>query len=134
MFNVRLFYEIDGVVHLNKYILTIRYYKGVDKIGSTNPEDYDDEVLYTNEEGRKEFEEQHIAKHQLLALASKEVIDTSPYDWMEGLPLRTTEPFKEIEEIYNYGSYEAYVASLPESTDDFKIDTDYRLSKLELGI
>jgi hypothetical protein len=41
---------------------------------------------------------------------------------------------KEILEIVNYGSIEAYKASLPEATDDFKIDTDYRLSKLELGI
>ena len=54
--------------------------------------------------------------------------------YAEGIKLRTSDENKEILEIVNYGSIEAYKASLPEATDDFKIDTDYRLSKLELGI
>ena len=76
----------------------------------------------------------HIPKHQLLEKISKTIIDVSNYAWAEGIKLRTSDENKEILEIVNYGSIEAYKASLPEATDDFKIDTDYRLSKLELGI
>ena len=62
------------------------------------------------------------------------MLDTSAYAWMEGIVLRTDNHAKEIEEIASYGSLEAYKASLPESTDEFKLDTDFRLSKLELGL
>ena len=89
---------------------------------------------YLNEEAAYELENNVIPKHQLLEKISKTIIDVSNYAWAEGIKLRTSDENKEILEIVNYGSIEAYKASLPEATDDFKIDTDYRLSKLELGI
>lgn len=128
MFDINNFYDLDGVIHLNKYKIVVRYYDSVEK------QTYEDVTMFLNDEGLKDMKEQHIAKHQLLELISEEVIDTSDYEWMEGLPIQSDNPIKEIEEIYNYGSKEAYEASLPEAQDEFNIDMDYRMSKMELGL
>ena len=128
MFDINNFYDLDGVLHLNKYKIVVRYYESVEK------QTYEDVTMFLNDEGLKDMKEQHIAKHQLLELISEEVIDTSDYEWMEGLPLQSDNPIKEIEEIYNYGSKEAYEASLPQAQDEFNLDMDYRMSKMELGL
>ena len=128
MFDINNFYDLDGVLHLNKYKIVVRYYDSVEK------QTYEDVTMLLNDEGLKDMKEQHIAKHQLLELISEEVIDTSDYEWMEGLPLQSDNPIKEIEEIYNYGSKEAYEASLPQAQDEFNLDMDYRMSKMELGL
>ena len=128
MFDINNFYDLDGVLHLNKYKIVVRYYDSVEK------QTYEDVTMFLNDEGLKDMKEQHIAKHQLLELISAEVIDTSDYEWMEGLPLQSDNPIKEIEEIYNYGSKEAYEASLPQAQDEFNLDMDYRMSKMELGL
>ena len=128
MFDINNFYDLDGVLHLNKYKIVVRYYDSVEK------QTYEDVTMFLNDEGLKDMKEQHIAKHQLLELISEEVIDTSDYEWMEGLPLQSDNPIKEIEEIYNYGSKEAYEASLPQAQDEFTLDMDYRMSKMELGL
>ena len=127
MFDINNFYDLDGVIHLNKYKIVVRYYDSVEK------QTYEDVTMFLNDEGLKDMKEQHIAKHQLLELISEEVIDTSDYEWMEGLPIQSDNPIKEIEEIYNYGSKEAYEASLPQAQDEFNLDMDYRMSKMELG-
>ena len=128
MFDINNFYDLDGVLHPNKYKIVVRYYDSVEK------QTYEDVTMFLNDEGLKDMKEQHIAKHQLLELISEEVIDTSDYEWMEGLPLQSDNPIKEIEEIYNYGSKEAYEASLPQAQDEFNLDMDYRMSKMELGL
>ena len=128
MFDINIFYDLDGVIHLNKYKIVVRYYDSVEK------QTYEDVTMFLNDEGLKDMKEQHIAKHQLLELISEEVIDTSDYEWMEGLPIQSDNPIKEIEEIYNYGSKEAYEASLPQAQDEFNLDMDYRMSKMELGL
>ena len=53
---------------------------------------------------------------------------------MEGIELRTADPQKEIADIVSYGSIEAYKASLPQAQDEFNLDMDYRMSKMELGL
>ena len=128
MFDINNFYDLDGVLHLNKYKIVVRYYDSVER------QTYEDVTMFLNDEGLKDMKEQHIAKHQLLELISEEVIDTSDYEWMEGLPLQSDNPIKEIEEIYNYGSKEAYEASLPQAQDEFNLDMDYRMSRMELGL
>ena len=128
MFDINNFYDLDGVIHLNKYKIVVRYYDSVEK------QTYEDVTMFLNDEGLKDMKEQHIAKHQLLELISEQVIDTSDYEWMEGLPIQSDNPIKEIEEIYNYGSKEAYEASLPQAQDEFNLDMDYRMSKMELGL
>ena len=128
MFDINNFYDLDGVIHLNKYKIVVRYYDSVEK------QTYEDVTMFLNDEGLKDMKEQHIAKHQLLELISEEVIDTSDYEWMEGLPIQSDNPIKEIGEIYNYGSKEAYEASLPQAQDEFNLDMDYRMSKIELGL
>mgnify|MGYP000031529694 CR=1 FL=1 len=79
MFDINNFYDLDGVLHLNKYKIVVRYYDSVEK------QTYEDVTMFLNDEGLKDMKEQHIAKHQLLELISEEVIDTSDYEWMEGL-------------------------------------------------
>ena len=128
MFDINNFYDLDGVIHLNKYKIVVRYYDSVEK------QTYEDVTMFLNDEGLKDMKEQHIAKHQLLELISEEVIDTSDYEWMEGLPIQSDNPIKEIEEIYNYGSKEAYEASLSEYSDEFMLDIDVRVAMLEMGV
>ena len=53
---------------------------------------------------------------------------------MEGIKLRTDDPYTELAEIVQYGSKEAYEASLPQAQDEFNLDMDYRMSKMELGL
>ena len=53
---------------------------------------------------------------------------------MSGLEVKTQDFNKEINEIASYGSKEAYEASLPEAQDEFNLDMDYRMSKIELGL
>lgn len=122
------FYIEDNAIRLNKYKLVVRDYKTLEK------SDYTDTTYYVNEAGFKEWTEQLVPKHQLLELVSQEMLDTSAYAWMDGIRLRTDNHWKEIEEIAACGSIEAYEASLPESADHFRIDVDYRLSKIELGL
>ena len=74
MFDINNFYDLDGVLHLNKYKIVVRYYDSVEK------QTYEDVTMFLNDEGLKDMKEQHIAKHQLLELISEEVIDTSDYD------------------------------------------------------
>ena len=127
--DIRLFYVTeDRSIGINKYCIVVRHYDSLKK------DSYTDVDYYLNEEAAYELENNVIPKHQPLEKISKTIIDVSNYAWAEGIKLRTSDENKEILEIVNYGSIEAYKASLPEATDDFKIDTDYRLSKLELGI
>lgn len=123
-----LFRVENGALALNKYKLLLRRYRTLDKNA------YTDETVYVGDEGLYEWEVNRVPKHQLLEIISKEGLDNSEYAWMEGITLKTDNYSKEINDIAACGSMEAYQASLPEATDDFKIDTDYRLSKLELGI
>ena len=64
----------------------------------------------------------------------KNEFDNSEYSWMEGIELRTADPQKEIADIVSYGSIEAYKASLPQAQDEFNLDMDYRMSKMELRL
>ena len=75
-----------------------------------------------------------MPKHRLLDIVSKTALDNSEYSWMEGIELRTADPQKEIADIVSYGSIEAYKASLPQAQDEFNLDMDYRMSKMELGL
>lgn len=122
------FYIENNIVYLNKYKLTVRDYKTLEKL------EYTDSVYYVNENSMRQWTEHLIPDHQLLELISQEELDTSEYTWMEGIILRNDNHTKEIEEIASYGSKEAYEASLPETRDLYQVDMDYRLSKLELGI
>lgn len=127
--NIRLLNVENGVIGLNTHKIIV---------GHINPavdgEIVSEETLYVNDDGYKEWTEQQIAKHKLLTLVSDEPLDTSEYEWMDGIKLRTDNHVKEIQEIAACGSLEAYEASLPESRDAFEVETDYRLSMLELGI
>jgi hypothetical protein len=127
--NTELFYiDETNTVHLNKYRFIVRDYK------TTEKQEYTDNTYYLNSESAHEWEVNVIPKHQLLELVKKEELDASEYTWMDGIQLQTENHIKELEEIAGYGSLEAYQASLPEATDTFKLDTDYRISKLELGL
>ena len=61
-------------------------------------------------------------------------LDNEQYSYMSGLEVKTQDFNKEINEIASYGSKEAYEASLPQAQDEFNLDMDYRMSKMELGL
>lgn len=131
--DTNIFYIKDDKIYFNTHKVTIRHY-------SLNGEDvdentYTDDVQYVNDEGLNELEVNYVPKHKLLEIVSKETINPGIYSWMEGIAINANENISEqIKDIASYGSLEAYRASLPESADDFRLDVDYRLSKLELGL
>lgn len=128
--NINYFFIKDNKIGLNTHKVTVRHYKSVD-----SKEKLDDTVYYVNAEGLNELEVNFVPKHKLLEIVGKEEINTSEYAWMEGIEIDAeADAAKQIERIASYGSIEAYKASLPETDDAFKLDIDYRLSKLELGI
>lgn len=118
----------DSKIHLNQYALVIRHYTALAK------ETYTDKIYYVDDEGAHELEVNVVPKHQLLEIISKTELDNSQYSYMEGIELKTQDFNREIEEIASYGSLEAYEASLPQAQDEFNIDMDYRMSKMELGL
>lgn len=126
--NCKIFWRDNNKIRLNTHKVTVRKYHSLEK------NEYTDSVCYVNKDGLNEIEVNFVPKHQLYDIVAKEELNVKDYIWMDGIELRTDTPGIEIAEIAACGSIEAYQASLPESTDDFKIDTDYRLSKLELGI
>ena len=79
------------------------------------------------------YKRDFVDKHKLLSVQNVEELD-NPYEWAEGIVLRTDDPYTELAEIVKYGSKEAYEASLPEAQDEFNLDMDYRMSKMELGL
>jgi hypothetical protein len=118
----------DSKIHLNQYALVIRHYTALAK------ETYTDKIYYVDDEGAHELEVNVVPKHQLLEIISKTELDNSQYSYMEGIELKTQDFNREIEEIASYGSLEAYEASLPQAQDEFNLDMDYRMSKMELGL
>ena len=114
---------INNQICLNSYKLVIRHYK-----------DIVDKDYYVNDDRLIELETQIIPKHQLLELISKVKLDNEQYSYMSGLEVKTQDFNKEINEIASYGSKEAYEASLPQAQDEFNLDMDYRMSKMELGL
>lgn len=129
MFDIGFFkIENGNVIGLNTHKITVRIYDDFTKTT------YTDKVHYVDSEGFNEWTENIVSKHQLYEIMEIQVLDTSEYEWMDGITLKTGNRAKEISEIASYGSLEAYQASLPESQDEFNLDVDYRISKIELGI
>jgi len=126
--NTDIFKIENGRIRLNKYKIILRKYTSAVK------DIFTDEEIYLDEGGMYEYEVNFVPKHQLLEIIVKEEVDTSEYAWMEGIEVDAKNRQKEIERIAAYGSLEAYEASLPYTDAVFKVETDFRLSKLELGI
>ena len=122
------FYVENGKVALNTYEIVVRQYSDLEK------NEYFDTRRYVNDKEAYELEVNYVPKHRLLEIVSKTAFDNSEYSWMEGIELRTADPQKEIADIVSYGSIEAYKASLPQAQDEFNLDMDYRMSKMELGL
>lgn len=126
--NVQLINIENNVISRNTRRIVVRMYTSLKRT------DYVDHEMYVNADSYKEWTEQLVPKHQLYELILDEELDTSEYAWMDGIKLRTDNHAKEIEEIAACGSFEAYEATLPEARDAFEVETDYRLSLLELGL
>lgn len=126
--NIHIFRVENNRIKVNKYKLVVRLYDDLSK------KSYRDNELYLNDTELIEWETQLIPKHQLYELISKEVIDSSLYEWMNDIELKTSDREKEIAEIAAYGSKEAYEASLPEFADNYMLDLECRVSLMELGL
>ena len=122
------FYVESWKVALNRDDIIVRQYSDLEK------NEYFDTPRYVNDKEAYELEVNYVPKHRLLEIVSKTAFDNSEYSWMEGIELRTADPQKEIADIVSYGSIEAYKASLPQAQDEFNLDMDYRMSKMELGL
>lgn len=127
--NINLFrVDNDNKIKLNKYKLIIRHYNDI------SMKTYTDMEYYCDDDEAIEWKTQQVAKHKLLELISEELLDTSEFNWIVGIELRTGNIAKEILEIASYGSYEAYQASLPSVQDEFLLDLDCRMSLVEMGV
>lgn len=126
--DINRFFVKNGEIRLNTYEIVVRRYM------TTEKSNYEETANYVDDDGAYELEVNYVPKHRLLEITSKTAFDNSEYKWMEGIRLRSDNYFKEIAEIASYGSIEAYKASLPEAQDEFNMDTDYRISKIELGL
>ena len=131
--NTSEFFRItpDNIVQCINYIVTLKTLKSVKFLDEGN---FDLTLEYfLDEEEVNGFKTNYVDKHKLLSVQNVEELD-NPYEWAEGIVLRTDDPYTELAEIVKYGSKEAYEASLPEYTDEFMLDVDVRLSMLEMGV
>ena len=136
--NTSEFFRItpDNIVQCINYIVTLKTLKSVKFLdeGFDNPDNFDLTLEYfLDEEEVNGFKTNYVDKHKLLSVQNVEELD-NPYEWAEGIVLRTDDPYTELAEIVKYGSKGAYVGSLPEYTDEFMLDVDVRLSMLEMGV
>lgn len=136
--NISEFFRItpDNIVQCVNYIVTLKTLKSVKYLneGYDDPDNFDLNFEYfLNEDESDSYKTDYVDKHKLLSIQNVEKLN-NPYTWMEGIKLRTDDPYTELAEIVKYGSKEAYEASLPEAQDEFNLDMDYRMSKMELGL
>lgn len=124
-----MFKTENGKIGFNKYKITLRRYDSLEKTTYTDTE------IYVDDEGLNEYEVNYVPKHKLLEIVEKVELDTSEYAWMDGIEVDSDgDRAKQIAEIAAYGSIEAYKASLPESTDEYLVDMDARITAMELGL
>ena len=136
--NISEFFRItpDNIVQCVNYIVTLKTLKSVKCLdeGYDDPDNFDLTFEYFLDEKESDsYKTDYVDKHKLLSIQNVEKLD-NPYTWMEGIKLRTDDPYTELAEIVKYGSKEAYEASLPEYTDEFMLDIDVRVAMLEMGV
>lgn len=136
--NISEFFRItpDNIVQCVNYIVTLKILKSVKYLdeGYDDPDNFDLTFEYFLDEKESDsYKTDYVDKHKLLSIQNVEKLD-NPYTWMEGIKLRTDDPYTELAEIVKYGSKEAYEASLPEYTDEFMLDIDVRVAMLEMGV
>lgn len=132
------YFKVDGnTVKCQEYLVVLKVLKSRDFLNKPlcdDPENYFiEEHSFQNEKEVELFKSNFVDKHMLMSIQSIEKLN-NPYTWLEGVELRTKDPCTEIAEIVQYGSKEAYEASLPQAQDEFNLDMDYRMSKMELGL
>lgn len=125
------FFKLDenGSIVLIKYKCKCISYFDDDK---TTINDIHYFYLSTDDELER-LQTNYVAKHRLIELEVEE-LDTSEFTWMEGIQLRTPDIQTELKKIASYGDIDSYEASLEENISYMILDTDYRISKLELGL
>lgn len=132
------YFKVDGnTVKCQEYLVVLKVLKSRDFLNKPlcdDPENYFiEEHSFQNEKEIELFKSNFVDKHMLMSIQNVEKLN-NPYTWLEGVELRTKDPCTELAEIVKYGSKEAYEASLPQAQDEFNLDMDYRMSKMELGL
>ena len=132
------YFKVDGnIVKCQEYLVFLKVLKSRDFLNKPlcdDPENYFiEEHSFRIENEVELFKSNFVDKHILMSIQSIEKLN-NPYTWLEGVELRTNDPCTELAEIVKYGSKEAYEASLPQAQDEFNLDMDYRMSKMELGL
>ena len=137
--NITEFFKVnvDNTLHCVHWVVTLKTLKSVKYLNTKEADNPDNYTLsfsyYLNQNEVDSYKRDFVDKHKLLSIQNVEKLN-NPYTWMEGIKLRTDDPYTELAEIVKYGSKEAYEASLPQAQDEFNIDMDYRMSKMELGL
>ena len=132
------YFKVDGnTVKCQEYLVVLKVLKSRDFLNKPlcdDPENYFiEEHSFQNKNEIELFKSNFVDKHMLMSIQSIEKLN-NPYTWLEGVELRTNDPCTELAEIVKYGSKEANEASLPQAQDEFNLDMDYRMSKMELGL
>lgn len=132
------YFKVDEkTIKCQEYLVVLKVLKSRDFLNKPlcdDPENYFiEEHSFRNENEVELFKSHFVDKHILMSIQSIEKLN-NPYTWLEGVELRTKDPCTELAEIVQYGSKEAYEASLPQAQDEFNLDMDYRMSKMELGL
>lgn len=132
------YFKVDEkTIKCQEYLVVLKVLKSRDFLNKPlcdDPENYFiEEHSFQNKNEIELFKSNFVDKHMLMSIQNVERLN-NPYTWIEGVELRTKDPCTELAEIVQYGSKEAYEASLPQAQDEFNLDMDYRMSKMELGL
>ena len=101
--NISEFFRItpDNIVQCVNYIVTLKTLKSVKYLneGYDDPDNFDLNFEYfLNEEESDSYKTDYVDKHKLLSIQNVEKLN-NPYTWMEGIKLRTDDPYTELAEI-----------------------------------
>lgn len=125
--DIRIIRADNGQIAFNKYKVMLRAYK------TTAREEYSDIEYYVDSAGFEEIK-LNVQKHALLEILEQTELDTSAYEWAEGIKIDESDRENSIKNILSFGSLEAYKSSLQEARDEYLLDLDCRLSMIELGV
>ena len=127
--------ENDNIIRVSRYKVTYyqhfnSYIEGVEPDESTVNDRY-----FISVEDADGFVNDYLAKHKALEYIGTTKIDTSSYEWVDGVEIPSEYQYAQdyIDELLAMGE-EEYKISLTTTTEDYLLDLDCRLSMIELGV
>lgn len=133
---MEMLYQIEnGIIKISRYKVIYRQYydsyvNGVDADEPTSNERY-----FKNADDAQGFVERYLSKHKALEYVETKEIDTSKYDWIDGIEIPSGYSCAQdyIDELLEMGE-DGYELLLASATENYLLDLDCRLSMIELGV